>query len=241
MSFRIAWMMPGLALSLAVASAAPVAVDHNAHGWYNYFGDHPVADSKWGIHLEGQYRRHDVVTKWQQLLLRPAINYDVKPSLTLTAGYAYAHTYSYSDLSAPFRATNENRLWEQVQYRYKAGRASLSTRVRFEERFLGSSVPGQGFRYENRLRTWEQVTVPISKKTYFTGYDEVWFYVKPYVSKSSFDQNRAYAALGYRLNPSLRLEVGYMNQALRQRSGLVLESNHTLMVSLYSNARFKRR
>ncbi len=33
----------------------------NTNGWYNYFGDHPVSE-RWGVHLEGQWRRHDVIT-----------------------------------------------------------------------------------------------------------------------------------------------------------------------------------
>jgi signal transduction histidine kinase len=66
-------------------------------------------------------------------------------------------------------------------------------------------------------------------------------YVKPYQSKSVFDQNRAYVALGFDLKPSLRLEVGYMNQVILVRSGSRLEHNHTIMVSLFSNARLFRR
>lgn len=226
-----------LSLLLLAPTLFAADVDHNGHGWYTYFGDHPVGKTKWGVHLEGQYRRHDYIRSWQQLLLRPGVNYEVNKFLLLTAGYGYAHTYAYSDLSPKTPATNEHRLWQQAFFRYRAGRAGLTTRVRFEERFLGSAVQ-PGFRHENRLRTWEQITIPINKRTYFTAYDEVWFYVKPYVSSSAFDQNRAYAALGYRFNPSWRVELGYMNQALLQRSGAVLESNHTIVLSVFSTARF---
>ena len=67
--------------------------------------------------------------------------------------------------------------------------------------------------------------------------DEFWVYVKPFQSNSVFDQNRAYAALGFDLKPSLRLEGGYMNQAFLVRSGSRLEHNHTIVVSLFSSAR----
>ena len=77
-------MTPYRALLLALLS--PLCLlpqdrvnDHNAHGWFNYFGDHPISDSKWGLHLEGQYRRHNVITQWQQLLLRPGVNYQLTP------------------------------------------------------------------------------------------------------------------------------------------------------------------
>lgn len=219
-------------------------VDNNAHGWYNYFGDHPFGSSKWGAHLEGQYRRHDVITSWQQLLLRPGINYEVNSLLMLTAGYGFIRSYPYGDYPTGVAATPEHRIWQQAWLRYRTGKVRWTTRLRFENRFLGSTNRATGetnYRYENRFRGWQQIRVPLSERTYFTAYDEIWFYVKPYVSSSAFDQNRAYAALGVTLDPAWRFEVGYMNQAVLQRSGSVLESNHTLMVSLFSTAPFGKR
>ena len=58
---------------------------------------------------------------------------------------------------------------------------------------------------------------------------------------SWFDQNRAYAAVGFELKPTLRLETGYMNQTLLARNGSRLEFNHTLMVSFFSTAAFGKR
>ncbi|MEP7352834.1 MAG: DUF2490 domain-containing protein [Acidobacteriota bacterium] len=228
-----------LALTQAPLSAEPRTVNQNAHGWFNYFGDHPLGKSKWGVHLEAQYRRHDVLLSWQQLLVRPAMNYDVNPALTLSAGYAFARSYSFGNRSPATPAQHEHRLWEQALWRYRAGPAALTSRFRMEQRFLGSADPSAGYRYENRFRAWEQVTIPLGKRTYWTAYNEIWFYVKPYVARSVLDQNRAYAAMGIHLKPGWRLELGYMNQAVFQRSGSALDLNHTMMVSIFSNARFK--
>lgn len=221
------------------ALAASRAVDNNFHGWFNYFGDHPLGKSKWGLHLEGQYRRHELILSWQQLLLRPAVNYEVNKNLMLTGGYANIRTYSYGDLAPASRATTEHRLWQQALVKYRVGPTALATRLRLEQRFLGSANPAQpGYRYENRFRAMEQVTWPVSGKRYFTAYDEVLFFVPPYVSRSAFDHNRAYVALGFRVKPSVRVEVGYLNQALFLRSGLVREANHTFMLSVFSNKKF---
>jgi hypothetical protein len=205
--------------------------DHNAHGWFAYFGDHPIAGSKWGVHLEAQVRRHDVVTKWQQLLLRPGVNYQASKSVMLTAGYAFVRSNTYSEFAPPAPVSLEHRLWEQVWIRYRTGSTQWSTRLRFENRFLESAG---GYRYENRFRAWQQVRIPIAPKKYFTAYDEFWFYVKPYQSNSAFDQNRAYAGIGFEVKPTFRVEVGYLNQLLLVRSGSRLESNHTIMLSLFS-------
>jgi hypothetical protein len=213
--------------------------DHNLHGWYMYFGDHPIAGSKWGAHLEGQYRRHDVITQWQQLLIRPGVNYQLTPKVMLTAGYAYIRSNVYSEYAAPAPVALEHRLWQQAWIRYRTGKVGWSTRLRFENRFVGT---GTDYRYENRFRALQQIRVPIAPRKYFTAYDEFWVYVKPYVSNSWFDQNRAYAAIGFELRPTMRLETGYMNQTILARSGTRLEFNHTFMLSLFSTAPlFKKR
>src|SRR4051794_22384122 len=214
-----------LALTLLAAALLPAQDrlhDHNLHGWYSYFGDHPIAGSRWGVHVEGQFRRREVVAKWQQLLIRTGVNYQASKSVLLTAGYAFVR----SD-------THEPRLGEQAWIRSRTGKVGWSTRLRFENRFLET---GNGFRYENRFRAWQQIRVPITPGKYVTAYDEFWVYVKPYVSNSWFDQNRAYAAVGFELSPTLRLETGYMNQAVLARDGKRLDLNHTIMLSLFSTA-----
>jgi hypothetical protein len=198
--------------------------DHNLHAWFAYFGDHPVGESRWGIHAEAQFRRRDGIAKWQQLLLRPGVNFQASKKVMLTTGYAYVR-------STP--AATEHRLWEQAWIRYRTGSVAWSTRLRFENRFLRT---GRDYRYENRFRAWQQVRISLAPRKYLTAYDEFWVYVKPYASGSWFDQNRAYIAAGFELTPTLRLETGYMNQALLARTGTRLEFNHTLMLSIFSVA-----
>lgn len=210
-------------------------VEQNFRVWFAYYGDHAFGKSRWGVHLEGQIRRRDGITQWQNLVLRPALNYQANRFLMLSVGYAYVRFYP----SSPFAPRNEHRIWEQAWLKYKTGRIGWSSRYRFENRFL-EQVGGQ-YRYENRFRAWQQATVPLSERFYVTGYDEVWFYVKPYQASSVFDQNRAYAALGFNIKPNWRFETAYMNQVLLVRSGHVLEVNHILAFSIFSNAAFRRK
>ena len=211
-------------------------IDHHAHAWFAWFGDHPVA-GRWGVHAEAQVRRHDLGASWQQLLLRPGVNFQVNRKLMLTAGYAFVRSHVYNDHAAPQPATGEHRIWQQAWFRY-GSRVRWSTRLRFENRFIGTvDASGRtGSRFENRFRAWQQVTVPVSRRLYVTAYDEVWFYVNPYVSNSAFDQNRAYGAAGFKAGPHLRVEAGYLNQSLLHRSGARLEQNHTLVISVFSDA-----
>lgn len=230
-----------------VAAAAPTGaqiLDHNLNGWGMYFGDHPIRESRWGVHLEGQWRRHDGFQRWQQLLLRPGVNFEVNRHLLLTGGYAFIQSYRYGEFPAVARTTPEHRIWEQALLRYNTGKLSWSTRLRFENRFLGVR-DGAGrladYRYENRFRAWQRASVPVSRRHYVAAYDEIWFYVKPYASASVLDQNRAYVALGRKFGPRWEFEAGYMLQSIWQRNGRVVEANHTLMFSIVSRQPFGRR
>jgi hypothetical protein len=219
----------------------------NAHGWWNYFGDHPIGETKWGAHLEVQWRRHDVVTQWQQLLVRPAVNYSIHPNITLTAGYGYIATSRYGDIpvGVPFP---EHRVFEQAQVSQKIGKVNTTHRYRLEQRELGEmSVAPNGdrtlvnWRHENRFRYMYRLLIPLKGKWSLALYDEIFINFGKNVANNTFDQNRAYAAIGYNLPKNSRIEIGYMEQSLQQRSGRVIENNHTLMVSLYSAMPFGRR
>lgn len=232
------------ALLITVIPSLGQVVDHNLNAWGMYFGDHAFGQSRWGVHLEGQWRRHDGFNRWQQLLLRPGVNFEVNKLLMITGGYAFINSYPYGDYPTLAKATPEHRLWEQALLRYKTGKVSWSTRLRFENRFLGvRNAAGDltNYRYENRFRAWQRATVPVSQRYYVTAYDEIWSYVKPYVSASALDQNRAYVAFGRRLRPGWDVEAGYMLQSIWQRNGRVVEANHTLMFTVTSRQPFKLR
>jgi hypothetical protein len=236
-------LLPALLITVAFTAAAqPRKRDHNLHGWYNYFGTHSLGKSRFGMHLEGQWRRHDVLPRGQQLLLRPGINYEATDWLRLTAGYGFIRTYPYGDSPVP-QSFNEHRIWQQALFRYGGNKYQWNTRVRLEQRFLGQPSREIGtpqFRFEDRIRVLQQIRKPISKATYLTGYNELWFYLPPYQASSRFDQNRAYGAFGWHVGEGWRFEAGYLQQTILQRSGAMLELNHTLVFSLLSDAPFGR-
>jgi hypothetical protein len=245
----LAWLLAGTAVwaqSMSVPATARQFTS-NAHGWFMYFGDHPVkAGSKWGIHLEGQWRRHDVVSRWQQLLLRPALNYEVNRNLVLTGGYGLITTHRYGAFptAAPFP---EHRLFQQALVRQAIGKWSLSHRYRLEQRFLGEKrVLADGrrelvrWRHENRFRYMFRLMRPIHGPWGVALYDEFFLNFGRNVAANVFDQNRAYAALTHSLGKASRIEVGYLNQIVQQRNGRIFENNHTVQVAIYSTLPLRR-
>jgi len=230
-----------LAASLA---AQDRVIDSNANAWVMYFGDHPVGE-KWGVHLEGQWRRHNPFSDWQQLLLRPGVNYELSDAVTLTGGYAFIDTHRYGDFPAAARFP-EHRMFQQAVVRHDAGdRLDLSHRYRLEQRFIGSaatqtagSPEGRNWRYENCFRSMLRGTIPLRRGSdwYAALYDEIFVNFGRNVAANVFDQNRAYAAPGRKAGSWGRIEVGYMHQLVQQRSGRVLESNHTVQIAWFSTS-----
>ena len=94
----------------------------NTIGWYNYFGTFKLSE-RTGIHAEYQWRRNDLITRWQQGLLRVGLNYQVNPSVQYRVGYAWAETFPYGEyvLNSLGRDFKEHRIFEMVQLAHKEG------------------------------------------------------------------------------------------------------------------------
>ncbi len=188
-----------------------------------------------------------MAARWQQLVLRPGINYEVSPNLMLGVGYCYVATSRYGEypVGVPFP---EHRIYQQAVVKQSFGKWGLSHRYRLEQRLLGElAVDGGGareltrWRHENRFRYQVRLARPIKGSWGIALYDEFFLNFGRNVASNVYDQNRAYAAVTRSLGKSSRLELGYMNQLLQQRNGRIFENNHTLQVAIYSTAPFGRR
>jgi hypothetical protein len=221
---------------LALASASAQISSTNANGWFVYTGDHKFSEtSKWGLHLEGQWRRHDLVVNPQQLLLRPGINFEINKYIEIGGGYAYAPTYRYGRYPLPASFT-EHRVFQNFIVRNKVGKVSLQNRFRFEQRFLG---PRYG--YENRSRHLIRATIPLNGAYYVTAYNEIFIPTKPERYPTFQDQDRIAGLVGKKLNGHWRAEAGYMYHPLWQRNGRIREDNHALLVMLWSDQPLRRK
>ncbi len=229
--------------SLAVADSADRIYDNNFNQWFVYSGDHKVSE-KWGVHLEGQWRRWEF-TSPQQLLLRPAINYHLTDNVTLTGGYAWVSTHRAGQYPT-LVPNNENRLFQQVAIAHKAKRLSLVHRFRLEQRWLEKRTIGPngeritlGSNYFNRARYMFRLTTPINENWYFAAYNQLFINMAPLKGTSSFGQNRAFAGVGFGIYKDSKLEFGYMQQTVLQSNRQVVELNHVgLHVSIYSTLPF---
>jgi hypothetical protein len=185
----------------------------------------------------------------QTVLPRVGFNYHFTKSVIGTIGYAYIPNRVSIGGEATLLA--EHRLWQQLilMQPFRSNRISLQHRFRLEERFVpkavlnNGNIEKNGTAYSTRLRYFVRSIFSLAKhegafvKGPFAALQEEIFLNitnQENVNGNLFDQNRFYAAFGYRLSAKMDLEMGYMNQYTRRRSNLGDLNNHILQLAVYT-------
>jgi len=221
----------------------------NQIGWYTYFGTLKLSN-KLGLHTEYQFRRNEVISYWQQSLLRLGLNYALHPSVQVRVGYGWIETFPYGEfpLNGYGKQFTEHRIFQMAQLSQKVGKVDFSHRFMLEQRFVGKYSDAQAtkeveFPLLHRMRYMVRMQVPLKgneiqdKTPYLAVYDEVFVGFGKNVNANVFDQNRIGVLLGYRFSKNFRLEGGYLNQTLQygrlihgkngfqHNNGLIIKSN----------------
>ncbi|WP_396175204.1 DUF2490 domain-containing protein, partial [Flavobacterium sp.] len=198
--------------------------NYNSIGWYNYFGTFKVSE-KFDIHTEYQFRRNEVITEWQQSLLRLGVNYQLNSKIQFRLGYGWIETFPYGEIpiNGFGKDFTEHRLFQMATISDKVGLIDLSHRFMLEQRWIGTYSDADlntqdDFIFLNRLRYMFRLQIPLKgseikdKTPYLAAYNEVFIGFGENVNENVFDQNRIGVLLGYQFNSSLRVEGGYLNQ-----------------------------
>jgi hypothetical protein len=199
----------------------------NQVGWYTYAGTFKL-DKKWNIFTEYHWRRNQIISTWQQSLLRLSVNYQIDPKVQLRVGYTWAETFPYGDysLNPMGKEFSEYRAFEAVTLTDKIGIVDLSHRFMLEQRWIGkysvSTLTKEDvYTFSNRLRYQIRLQMPLKGKTiadktpYLAAYDEVLIGFGNNVNENVFDQNRMGLLLGYKFNHTVKLEAGLFNQTVQ--------------------------
>lgn len=208
-------LTPGVKLAALLWVMLPLHVfsqDSNLGNWLIYIGNKKL-NSKWNIHHEIQYRNYNAIGDLEQLLIRAGLGYNIASNSNLLLGYGYIASENYIDHTDTKNNINEHRIFQQFTTKQNVGIINLSHRYRFEQRFIEGD-------FKMRLRYFLSANLPInnkeviSKTWYISAYNEIFLNTESAV----FDRNRIYGGLGYKLNPNLNLEIGYMNQLFESSS-----------------------
>jgi len=204
-----------LILFLSLNSVTAQVDESQTGAWSMYFYNHQFKDSQWGIQGDFQYRDWQGLGDTEQLMLRSGLTFTPKDSgVMFTLGYANITTGQFGESAETFA---ENRVYQEALIPQKIGsRFYLTHRFRYEQRF----VENQDFRTRYRYNLF--LNVPLNKKElspkaiYVALYNELFINGQTDIGDNRtveiFDRNRTYLGFGYVLNPTIRFQLGWMNQ-----------------------------
>lgn len=174
---------------------------------------------KFDVLADAQLRTADQYTYWKNVLLRTALSYNLSKKHSIAVGYAYLGEGEKTDNGKEISV--EHRSYAQYQFNFKARKKEISFRGRFEQRFIKED---EKVMFSQRARIFASFQAPIfsntdfSKGLYVKIQNELFLNVqhKDRVNNSILDQNRPYAAVGFRVNEKMDFELGYMRLLKRE-------------------------
>jgi Protein of unknown function (DUF2490) len=223
----------------------------NNIGWFNYFGTIKL-NKNIGIHTEFQCRRADFLPLKQQNIIRLGVNYQSNSKLQFRLGYARAETFAYGEipLNGFGKDFTEHRVYEMATLNDKISIVEISHRFILEQRWVGrysnaNLTEEDLFPFSNRIRYMCKVQVPLKGNTigvkipYASIYNEIFIGFGENVGENIFDQNRLGILVGYKINNTIKLEAGYINQIIQLgreiNSFNVIQTNTGLIVNTIFN------
>ena len=216
--------------------------------WYGYYNSLKFNEN-WSLNSEIQERQFYNPTAQHQLVFRSNLERkligDWNASVGMTLFFQNPNTpNSESNLTVPelrpdIGFNNKQKLsFVTISHRYKA-------EARFFHDVENNRLVG-GYRFSNfRLRYQLGLDIPIWKnekqQTIIVKIkDEIMFNAGNKIVKNTFDQNRIYLAVNYKLNNSYAVELGYMNWFQQQKSGTDFYNRDILRLSIFHNIDLKK-
>jgi len=188
--------------------------------------------------IEIQPRFSDDVSNIDQLLLRPALGYQLTSNLSIWQGYAWISNFNqpHAPPQSPF--FEENRSWQQVLYKQKFSGFKFLSRTRLEERWI-EHADGTAVRFRQMWRA--DFPIPPAPEWAFVAYDEIMVNfttvgsIKGKGPGGGIDQNRLFVGINRTFTQHLNMDIGYQNQMInsRQFHGNANLINHMLLLQFW--------
>ena len=216
--------------------------------WYGYYNSLKFNEN-WSLNSEIQERQFYNPTAQHQLVFRSNLERKLIGDWNASVGMTLFlqnpnNPNSESNLTVP-----ELRPDFGFNHKQKLGFVTINHRYKAEARFFhdveNEKLVG-GYRFSNfRLRYQLGLDIPIWKnekqQTIIVKIkDEIMFNAGNKIVKNTFDQNRIYLAVNYKLNNSYAVELGYMNWFQQQKSGTDFYNRDILRLSIFHNIDLKK-
>jgi hypothetical protein len=184
------------------------------------------------VWLEGQSRFDGNWNHWYQGMVRTAVGYSLSDRATIWAGYTWLPT---QNIGKPYYSQQD--VWPAFRYVLPTDVGTFTFRTMWETNF----VVGNQVRERPRQMIKFMHPMEFEPRLSLIAWDEAFYRVNTttWGGKSGFDQNRAFAGIGWTFNKNVRTELGYMNQYLDSVSATTgktsLTMHHLGMASVFIN------
>ena len=156
----------------------------------------------YNIFLFGAIDLNKTSNNWFMFYDENSISYMFSDRLSASVSY----TYQRSNVLDKY-ATNENRVWQQIQYEHPLNdRLSLKHRLRFDERFIEDKSTNT-YPFSHRLRYLIGGKYTLNEKFYLSAYNEFFFNTST-PSSIVYGENWGFIGLGIKTSTNTSLDLG---------------------------------
>ena len=220
-------------------------VNVNTHFWTSLNTTFRVTD-KWGGVADVHIRRTNFISDPSFYFARVGGAYFLDSRFSFVAGYAHLWLAQETDIGLKF--ANDNRAYQQAQWRAQIERVTFLQRVRIEQRWneILSSESGEVDRiaFTNRVRFLFSMALKVfenDKLPRLVVSDEVHIQFGKEIIYNTFNQNRIFIGVSQRISPTVSFDFGYMHVYQQKATGFQYDSNHTIRLFFYYTPDFRKK
>jgi len=212
------------------------SINHQSQTWFSINSTVKVKGN-FGFLADIHVRRTNFLANSNLYIVRGAVNYWVNTNLSFALGYG--HLWLAPATNGYKKYSNENRIYQQVQYSSRIGKISLVQRLKTEQRWQEIMIQDKsthGYKFSNRIRLLESFSINLSKKKHFPSLviaDELAVQFGKDVVYNTFDQNRLFIGLKQSITSTLSFDIGYMYVTQQRSSGYQYDENDTFRWFFY--------
>jgi hypothetical protein len=232
-----------LVASIAATAQTEKIVRHQDQLWVSLNSTMKFTP-KWGMIADIHIRRNNFASDPSFYFLRGGIDYFFTKQFSGVLGYG--HMWIANAIKDTFLFTNEDRLYEQLQFVEKINKTGLLLRIRNEHRWQEKLVNNQKSeekRFTDRIRILTSVNFQLFKNPNLPRpmiANELCVQFGKDVIYNTFDQNRLTIGVQQRISKTLSFDVGYMMVYQQRITGNFYDLNNTLRLFFYYTPDFTK-
>jgi len=236
-----------LFLTISIPSFAQTSTQKNVQTNYQvWISANTVSkvSKNWAALADFHIRRNEFLNEPGFYFIRFGAQYWLKDNITAALGYA--HMWNAPEFEGWKTFSNENRIYQQLQFSHKLNKTSLLFRLRNEQRkiqIMQADTFSGTYRNTDRVRILVSVNFPVFRKSNAPELliaNEVLMNFGKDVIYNTFDQNRTTIALKGKINRRWSYDAGYMLVFQQKPAGTDYLVNHTLRLFFYGFLDFRK-